>query len=172
MTCIYTWSQERKGDISWHVSVHDHRREKNDISIKFLYLQLSEVLFCFKQQHHTDCGKTQLQCNTKQSFICSWRALQPQCHLTTNTLNKTAQWQTLHIYFTQHKDNAIYTTFNTDRGPFIVSPENADTAAVSLLQTSAAGTQPYRSVSHVTPCYTDRSWSERGCEILYAQSLQ
>jgi hypothetical protein len=30
---------------SWNVSIHDHRREKNDIWIQFVYLQLTSVKF-------------------------------------------------------------------------------------------------------------------------------
>ena len=66
-----------------------------------------------------------------------------------------------HVDYLQYRKRSIYRV-----------PEHDDTAAVSLLLTRAAGTETYRSVSHVTPCYTDRSWSQRGYEIFYEQSLQ
>ena len=101
------------------------------------------------------------------------------CHLTTNTINKTAQMYNgkLHIYCIQHTDDAIYTTLNINGGLFTVSPYNSKIRSTrkpaclpKLRQRHCcwhvSSRYRYPEVSHVL-LHVDSTWSERGCEIFY-----
>jgi hypothetical protein len=113
----------------------------------------------------TDCEMSLYMLTAENTITYQYNffILQDAIHDTVTIQNNRRHNETVQIYCTLHKDDAIYSTFNIQSSPVHLScpPEYRQ---LSVLLTGEQLVQTLTKVCH-TLLHVGRSWPQHGCEI-------